>query len=244
MPSLRSSRPVPVRITRCLAAALMAAAAISAQAAPVTYTYTAPITSWINSYGIGAWGLYGGLDGSGIRFDFTVDAPLLNIGCGTGPYHISCQTNVIPEVLSWRYHGGSAFMNTGSDLGGHLTGLLMSTDGAGQVTNARFYLNGAVVIPALPAETSYITEAMDGYDQQQLFSSYLRQYTTGIHGEPLYASLAEGFSNQRGAGTWTMAPAVGIDPGNGVPEPRNLALMLAAVGVLGWTSRAKKSPSA
>jgi hypothetical protein len=151
-----------------------------------------------------------------------------------------CDANVQPDVLSWHYHGGSAFMNTGSDLGGHLNGLVMSTDASGQVTQARFYLDGPVVIPTLEAENSYITEAHDGYDQQQLFSSYLRQYTRGMHGEPLYASLGEGFSNMRGAGTWSVASALAVDQDNGVPEPQSLLLMLVALGVLTATTQRMK----
>ncbi|MCV2369822.1 PEP-CTERM sorting domain-containing protein [Roseateles oligotrophus] len=206
--------------------------------ASVTYTYKAPITYWANSWGSANWAHYGGLDGSGIEFEFTVAGPLINAGCGAGPVHVGCNANLLPDVLSWKYHGGSAFMNTGSALGGHLTGLALSTGNSGEVTMARFYLDGAVVIPTLEPYTSTLTEAFDGYDQQLLASNYLRQYSTGIHSEPLYASLSEGFSNMRGAGSWRVTSGAS-GGGNNIPEPTSLLLVLAGIGMIGATNGQK-----
>jgi hypothetical protein len=152
--------------------------------------------------------------------------------------NVGCNANLLQDVLSWKYHGGSAFMNTGSALGGHLTGLALSTGNSGEVTMARFYLDGAVVIPTLEAYTSTLMEAFDGYDQQNLFSNYMRQYSTGMHSEPLYASLGEGFSNMRGAGSWSISQGT-PGGGNNIPEPTSLLLVLAGFGMIAATNGRK-----
>lgn len=211
---------------------------ISAHAGIATYTYTAPIGGPFNNTGVGSFALYGALDGSGIKFDFTVAAPLVSKGCAGASYNVNCNANVLGQVLSWHYHGGNSFMNTGSDLGGTLTGLALSTLANGQVQDGRFYLNGPVVIPTLEAFTSSIAEAHDGYDQANLFSNYLRQYSTGIHSEPLYTGLSEGFRNTAGSGHWTMTEAV-TQTSNDVPEPQTFILVLAALALVGATTRRK-----
>lgn len=196
-------------------AALLVSTAV--QAGPMTYTYTAPITSWYDATGHN-WALYAGLD-SLVKFEFTTASALINLGGAN-----LSTVNVMPQILSWRYHGGSAFMNLDSDISGTLTGLNLNTDANGQVLNHQFYVNGSVVIPGLEAYVSSFTEASDGYDQQVLYSTYARFVTYGYMYAPIYGGLAEGMSNTRGSGQWTVTA---------VPEPETYAMMLAGLALVG-----------
>jgi hypothetical protein len=223
-------------------AIVVALGALSAPAlALTTYTYTAPWSYWANSWGSSNWASYAALT-QGLTFEFTTSAPLISVGCGTNSYNISCQSDLATQVESWHYNGGSSFLKLGSDVADSvLTGLFLSTDANGNILNDRFYLNGPVVIPSLVNETSTLSEAHDGYDQQLLQSTYLRQYSTGMHSEPLYASLSEGMSNGRGAGQWSVSNT--SDPiVSAVPEPETYALMLLGVGLIGTIARRQKAP--
>ena len=224
-------RPVPqlVKTSQLLSAlALAASAAVLPTAqASVVYTYTAPITSWYDATGHN-WQLYAALD-SQLKFEFTVAAALTNVSCGP---HL-CQTNITSQVLSWRYHGGSDFLNLGSGLGGTLTGLTVNTDANGNILRDTFYVNGPTVVAGLEGYDSSFTQAHDGYDQQTLFSSYARFVTYSYNYTPIYGGLVEGMSNTAGAGSWTMATVADVPaPGNGVPEPASAALALAALGLV------------
>jgi hypothetical protein len=195
------------------------------QAAPMTYTYTAPITSWNDATGHN-WALYAGLNAP-IKFEFTTAAPLVSVGC----VGVNCApVDVLPQVLSWNYNGGNAFMNLGSDIGGTLTGLNLSTDANGQVISGQdqFYVNGPTVIAGLEAYTSSFTMAHSQYDQGVLYSTYSRFVTYGYMYAPVYGGLAEGMSNMSGSGQWTVTS---------VPEPETYAMLLAGLGLVGFAVR-------
>jgi hypothetical protein len=98
--------------------------------------------------------------------------------------------------------------------------------------NDRFYLHGPVVIPGLTNETSSLYEAHDGYDQQNLFSTFSRQYL----GSP--RSLSEGMSNF--GGSWTFATTE-IPASGAVPEPATWAMMLIGFGLVGFAMRKRSS---
>jgi hypothetical protein len=214
-------------ITALFSLTLLITTASSSFAVP-TYTYTAPITWWANSWGSANWASYAALDGSNIKFEFTTAAPLTDFGCS---HSYSCQNNLSSQVLSWRYHGGSSFLNIGSDIAGSvLSGLFLNVDSNGNIINDRFYVSGPVVIPTLENEVSILIQAHDGYDQQLMQSSYLRQYSTGIYSQPLYASLSEGMSNMHGAGSWAFADVQNSAASN-LPEPSGLVLI--GLGLLG-----------
>jgi hypothetical protein len=199
-----------------------------------TYTYTADWTYWADNAGINR-PLYAGLDGRGIKFEFTTAAPLSLVGCGTGGYSIYCQASIVP--LSWHYNGGSSFLDLGSDVAGSSLTLLLSTDAAGNILNDRFYLNGQVVIPTLEQYLSYLSEAHDGYDQQTLSSTFTRFYG----GSQSYIPLSEGFSNNSGAGSWTFVTTPDIST---VPEPETYSLMLAGLGLVSAIARRRKAKPA
>lgn len=216
------------KLLSALALAAPLAVFLPTAQASVVYTYTAPITSWYDATGHN-WQLYAGLN-SALKFEFTVAAALTNISCGPN----LCQTNITSQVLSWHYHGGSDFMNLGSDVGGTLSGITVNTDANGNILRDTFYVNGPTVIAGLEGYDSSFTEAHDGYDQQSLFSTYARFVTYGYLYTPIYGGLSEGMSNTAGAGSWTMATvADATAPGNGVPEPGALALAMVALAGLG-----------
>ena len=227
-------------VYRPLARAAAALALLGAACAPAlaltTYTYTAPITYWANSWGAANWASYAALDGSGISFEFTTTAPLTSVGC----LGVNCDSvDTLAQVTSWRYHGGSSFLNLSSSTVGTLSGLFLSTDATGAIINNgtdRFYVNGPVTITGLEAYHSTLSEAHSIYDQQVMASDYMRQYSTGIYSNPLYASLSEGMSNNRGAGSWSWvtsaAPIV-----SAVPEPESWMLMLVGLGAVGTLAR-------
>jgi hypothetical protein len=220
-----------------LVCGVLGALAAPATAAVTTYTYTAYTvynakwSSWMDNSGLGR-ALYAGLDSSGIKFSFTVTAPLSSVGCGTNPYSIYCQSDVTSQLQSWHYNGGSPFLNVGSDVAGStMSGLLLSTDANGVIQNDRFYLNGPVVIPGLSQFQSSLYEAHDGYDQQNLFSTFTRPYQGSA------ISLSEGMSNF--GGSWTMVTST--DPvTSAAPEPSSWALMVVGVGGLGAALRMRR----
>lgn len=208
-----------------------------AHAGLTTYTYTAPITSWYDATGHN-WQLYAGLN-SDLRFEFTTATPLVDVNCGPN----QCQTNILPRVLSWRYNGGSPFMNLSSSTHGTLTGLTVNTDANGNILADRFYVNGTTVIPGLEDYDSSFTQAHDGYDQQVLYSTYARFVTYGYLYAPIYGGLAEGMSNTHGAGSWSMRVDQGPGPQNQIPEPATWTIVLAGLAGLTIMMRRHRTES-
>jgi len=211
-------------------------AALSAPAlALTTYTYTAPWTYWANSWGAAWWPSYADIT-QNLTFEFTTAAPLTNLTCGTSP--ANCQVDVLSQVQSWRYNGGSSFLNLSSDLPGSLlTGLFVSTDSLGSIQDSRFYVEGIVNIPSLPGYPTNLWAGHQGYDTQLMQNGYMRQYSIDIYSRPLYAGLSEGMSNGRGAGQWTMANSSTV---SAIPEPETLALMLMGLGLLAVSMQREK----
>lgn len=234
---------------RLVLPALLAVAALQAQANPVTYHYeAAPWAYWIENSGHG-FATYAN-PARLATLDFTVAAPLAaNLGTAQAP------VNVTGQLDSWVYDGGSASTRVGSATGASPSfSLYLWTGTAGEILESLFYIaNAPITVAGLPIGTaaslyvdSGFVAAGSGYNaspylQQRVdYPGYVRCQGTDLHGNPYCYAGSEGGYTSQARGAWTMATtAGGTDPTRALPEPASLALVLAGLLGLGAYSPAR-----